>query len=74
VVSPGPLSGEQFLLDTADREHLTVQRDLPGHPHLVRDRLWLADFDPSVTAIASQAFWVSWRDGSMKPEALLGRS
>ena len=30
---------------------------------LERDRVWLADFDPSVRWIASQPFWVSGRDG-----------
>lgn len=29
---------------------------------LERDRVWLADFDPSVRWIASQPFWVSGRD------------
>lgn len=30
---------------------------------LERDRVWLADFDPSVRWIVSQPFWVSGRDG-----------
>lgn len=30
---------------------------------LERDRVWLADFDPSVRWIASQPFWVSGRGG-----------
>ena len=30
---------------------------------LERDRVWMADFDPSVRWIASQPFWVSGRDG-----------
>jgi hypothetical protein len=37
---------------------------LVGYESLLeRDRVWLADFDPSVRWIASQPFWVSGRDG-----------
>jgi hypothetical protein len=37
---------------------------LIGYENLLeRDRIWLADFDPSVRWIASQPFWVSGRDG-----------
>lgn len=32
---------------------------------LERDRLWLADFDPSVQGIVSQPFWLTGRDGSV---------
>jgi len=40
-------------------------RSLVGYESLLeRDRHWLADFDRSVTWIASQPFWVSGRDGS----------
>ncbi|HEX8509288.1 MAG TPA: TnsA-like heteromeric transposase endonuclease subunit, partial [Propionibacteriaceae bacterium] len=31
---------------------------------LERDRLWLADFDPTVRWIASQPFWLTTREGS----------
>lgn len=31
---------------------------------LERDRVWLADFDPTVRWIASQPFWLSGRDGT----------
>jgi hypothetical protein len=38
---------------------------LVGYESLLeRDRLWLADFDPSVRWIASQPFWMSGRDGA----------
>lgn len=38
---------------------------LVGYESLLeRDRLWLADFDPSVRWVASQPFWLSGRDGS----------
>jgi hypothetical protein len=30
---------------------------------LERDHLMLMDFDPEVTAVASQPFWLHWRDG-----------
>ena len=30
---------------------------------LERDHLMLMDFDPEVTAVASQPFWLRWRDG-----------
>jgi hypothetical protein len=30
---------------------------------LERDRLLLMDFDPKVTGIASQPFWLHWHDG-----------
>lgn len=30
---------------------------------LERDHLMLLDFDPAVTAVASQPFWLHWRDG-----------
>jgi hypothetical protein len=40
-------------------------RTLIGYESLLeRDRLWLADFDPSVHWIASQPFWMSGGDGS----------
>ncbi len=40
-------------------------RSLVGYESLLeRDRLWLADFDPTVRWIASQPFWLSGRDGS----------
>jgi len=32
---------------------------------LERDRLWLADFDPTVSRIASQPLWMSGRDGGV---------
>ncbi len=39
-------------------------RDLVGYESLLeRDRVWLADFDPEVTAIASQPFWIRGSDG-----------
>lgn len=39
---------------------------LVGYESLLeRDRLWLADFDPSVRWIASQPFWLSGRDGAV---------
>ena len=38
---------------------------LTGYESLLeRDRLWLADFDPSVLWVASQPLWLSGRDGS----------
>lgn len=37
---------------------------LVGYESLLeRDRLWLADFDPAVSGIASQPLWMSGRDG-----------
>lgn len=40
-------------------------RSLVGYESLLeRDRLWLADFDPTVRWIAGQPFWLSGRDGS----------
>jgi hypothetical protein len=33
---------------------------------LERDHLMLMDFDPEVTAVASQPFWLHWRDGDDK--------
>ena len=37
---------------------------LVGYESLLeRDRLWLADFDPTVSGIASQPLWMSGRDG-----------
>lgn len=39
---------------------------LVGYESLLeRDRLWLADFDPTVLGIASQPLWMSGRDGSV---------
>lgn len=36
---------------------------LVGYESLLeRDRLWLADFDPTVLAIASQPLWMSGRN------------
>ena len=34
---------------------------------LERDHLMLMDFDPAVTAVASQPFWLRWRDGAAVP-------
>lgn len=47
------------LLWTATTESLVGYESL-----LERDRLWLADFDPSVSWISSQPLWLSGRDGS----------
>lgn len=45
---------------------LSTTCSLVGYESLLeRDRLWLADFDPAVTWVASQPFWVSGRDGSV---------
>jgi hypothetical protein len=39
---------------------------LVGYESLLgRDRLWLADFDPAVSGIASQPLWTSGRDGGV---------
>ena len=39
---------------------------LVGYESLLeRDRVWMADFDPSVRWITSQPFWVSGRDGEI---------
>ncbi len=39
---------------------------LVGYESLLeRDRLWLADFDPTVGGIASQPLWMSGRDGGV---------
>ena len=46
------------LLWTATTQSLVGYESL-----LERDRLWLADFDPSVRWVASQPFWLSGRDG-----------
>ena len=42
----------------------TTQTLIGYESPLERDRLWLADFDPSVRWITSQPFWLSGRDGS----------
>ena len=43
----------------------STTRSLVGYESLLeRDRLWLADFDPEVSWVAGQPFWVSGRDGS----------
>jgi hypothetical protein len=34
---------------------------------LERDHVMLMDFDPSVTGIASQPFWLHWQDGGGRP-------
>jgi hypothetical protein len=34
---------------------------------LERDHVTLLDFDPEVTAIAAQPFWLRWRDGEGRP-------
>lgn len=45
---------------------LSTTHSLVGYESLLeRDRLWLADFDPAVSWMASQPFWVSGRDGSV---------
>nr|WP_246083201.1 TnsA-like heteromeric transposase endonuclease subunit [Nonomuraea diastatica] len=36
---------------------------------LERDRLILLDFDPQVVGIASQPFWLHWRDGDARRHA-----
>lgn len=44
---------------------LSTTRSLVGYESLLeRDRLWLADFDPAVSWVSSQPFWISGRDGS----------
>lgn len=45
---------------------MSTTRSLVGYESLLeRDRLWLADFDPAVSWVSSQPFWVSGRDGSV---------
>ena len=36
---------------------------------LERDHVMLLDFDPQVTAIAAQPFWLHWRDGAGRSPA-----
>ena len=36
---------------------------------LERDHVMLLDFDPQVTAIAAQPFWLYWRDGAGRSPA-----
>lgn len=39
---------------------------LVGYESLLeRDRLWLADFDPTVSGISSQPLWMAGRDGGV---------
>lgn len=43
---------------------MSTTQSLVGYESLLeRDRLWLADFDPAVSWVSSQPFWVSGRDG-----------
>ena len=45
---------------------MSTTQSLVGYESLLeRDRLWLADFDPAVSWVSSQPFWVSGRDGSV---------
>jgi hypothetical protein len=41
----------------------TTGRHVGYESWLERDRLMLLDFDPAVTAVASQPFWLHWHDG-----------
>ena len=41
----------------------TTGRHVGYESWLERDHLMLLDFDPEVTAIASQPFWLHWTDG-----------
>jgi hypothetical protein len=41
----------------------TTGRHVGYESWLERDHLMLLDFDPAVTAVASQPFWLHWRDG-----------
>lgn len=51
---------------------------MPYESRLELDRLWLADFDPSVTWIAAQPMWLRSRDGTAirrhTPDLLLTRA
>ncbi|GAA3683913.1 TnsA-like heteromeric transposase endonuclease subunit [Yimella lutea] len=55
----------------------TTQGHVPYESRLELDRLWLADFDSSVTWIAAQPFWMSGRDGDAlrrhAPDFMLSR-
>lgn len=43
---------------------MATTQSLVGYESLLeRDRLWLADYDPTVSLVLSQPFWVSGRDG-----------
>ncbi len=45
---------------------MATTQSLVGYESLLeRDRLWLADFDPTVSVVLTQPFWVSGRDGSV---------
>jgi hypothetical protein len=41
----------------------TTDRHVGYESWLERDQLMLLDFDPAVTAVASQPFWLHWHDG-----------
>ena len=41
----------------------TTERHVGYESWLERDHLMLLDFDPAVTAVASQPFWLHWHDG-----------
>src|ERR1700722_1945743 len=38
VREPRRMGGKHLLLESADRQHAALQRDLAGHPHRVLDR------------------------------------
>lgn len=56
----------------------TTGGHVPYESHLELDRLWLADFDPTVTWIAAQPMWLRGRDGTVirrhAPDLLLTRA
>ena len=45
----------------------TTGRHVGYESWLERDHLMLLDFDPAVTAVASQPFWLHWHDGRAGP-------
>jgi hypothetical protein len=45
----------------------TTGRHVGFESWLERDHVMLMDFDPDITGIASQPFWLHWRDGTGRP-------
>ena len=45
------------------RWSVTTGRHVGYEPWLERDHLMLLDFDPAITGISSQPFWLHWHDG-----------
>ena len=62
----GPEASARPVVVVDHREHVGFES------WLERDHVMLMDFDPGITGIASQPFWLHWQDGDGRAARMSG--